>query len=45
MILIVFNGINYYKVFMRIFIRLERCKDKENKFMRNFEYEKFKFFS
>ena len=43
MILVVFNGINYYKVFMRIFIKLERCRDKENRFARNFEYKKQKF--
>ena len=42
-ILVVFNGINYYKVFMRIFIKLERCRDKENRFARNFEYKKQKF--
>ena len=30
---------------MRIFIRLEKCKDKESKFVRNFEYEKIKFIS
>ena len=37
MFLVVFNRINYYKIFMKIFIRLERCKDKENKFVRNFD--------
>ena len=45
MIFVAFNGINYYKVSMRIFIRLERCKNMESKFVRNFEYEKLKFFS
>ena len=25
--LVVFNGINYYEVFMRIFIKLKRCKE------------------
>ena len=39
-ILLAFNGINCYEIFNRIFIKLERCKDKENKSMRNFEYEK-----
>ena len=30
---------------MRILFRLERCKDKESKFVRNFECEKLKFLS
>ena len=37
MFFVVFNGINYYEDFMKIFIRLERCKDKEIKFVRNFD--------
>ena len=42
MILVVFNGVNYYEnwiPYLRIFIKLERYKHKERKFMRNFEYE------
>ena len=42
---VVFNGINYYDVSMRIFIKLENCRDKENKFVRNFECEMLRFLS
>ena len=37
MFFIVFDGINYYEVSTIIFIRLERCNDKESKFVRNFD--------
>ena len=33
---VVFNWRNDYEVSMRIFIRLERCKDKESKFYEEF---------
>ena len=43
MFFVIFNEINYYEVLMKMFIRLERCKDKESKVVKIFEYEKLKF--